>query len=214
MPYLSALVLDAVRKSCAVLSGLFLPDHDDLRVVGRARQRHDLLVFHRRLALDHGQQMRLRDQHDRVAVARLAVRVGERGGTAATHPVHHHELRAELARRMHHHHARGDVRAAAHAGMRHHLDRLRGEFLLRAQRRRGEAGGGDDASAECAARQCDLRVCLGHLSLPFYRLLGPVRAGRARAVSIRRPPPAGAAFGAPHPQSPPAACSCHPSPAF
>ena len=72
----------------------------------------------------------LRDEQDRVAVASAAPRVRERRGAAAADAVGDHELGAEHARRVDHHHPRGDVGAAAGARVGHHLDRLRGEFVL------------------------------------------------------------------------------------
>ena len=128
VPYLSALPLPAATKSCAVLNGLFLPTISTCgSSVARASGTRSSYLY---LPL-------LRRMVSRWVCVMSAMvwpsfgrshHVVHRRGAAAAGAVHHHELGLEHARCVDHHHARGDVGAAADAGMGDHLDRLRGNL--------------------------------------------------------------------------------------
>jgi hypothetical protein len=84
-----------------------------LRIVRGARQRDQVRQLRQVAVPQHGQQVRLRHQDDGVSIRRLGSEVLQRLRTRPGGAVHHRQLLPELARRADHHHARGDVRAAA-----------------------------------------------------------------------------------------------------
>ena len=158
VPNLSALPLPAATKSCRALERAVLADHQHLRIFGGARERHQVLVLVLALAAQDGEQVRLRDERDGVAVLRALEQVIHCRRAAAAGAVHHHELGLEYARRVDHHHARGDVGAAADAGVRHHLDRLRRKLVLGASGKHGKGRG-----PACETEQAPA-IRIGHVS--------------------------------------------------
>ncbi len=91
-----------------------------------------------------------RNGHDGVAVTLAAVDVVHRRGAAAAALADDDHVGLQFAAGPQQHHARGDIRTAAGAGMGDDLDRLRGIFLL-ADRR---AAGQRDADHRRRAKQC------------------------------------------------------------
>jgi hypothetical protein len=122
---LHRLLLRRLDELLGRLIGARIANHQDLRIVRCAGDADQVLGLHvRALPLQEGEKVRLRYEQDGVTVLRPAVGIGERRRAAPAGLVDDDELGAERCRCLHHHHARGEVGAAADAGMRHHLDGL------------------------------------------------------------------------------------------